>query len=745
MQFKKLLKNIKTSEIFGDTNVSVTGITDDSRKAKTGSLFVAIKGITHDAHDYIPEVIQKGARVIVGERTPKIEWLQKVTYIQVANSRKALSFLAAAWYGHPARKLKIIGITGTKGKTTAAYSLYQLLKAGKKQVGLISTIGAKVGKKTYDTGLHVSNPEPLELHKLLAEMVTDGATHAVIEVTSHGLDQERVAGIDFDIAVLTNIAPEHLDYHRTFDNYRNAKAKLFTKSLHWFLNKDDESYNFLQKQKNGSQFVTTYGINNSADFQAVNIGIDSKSKFIIKTAEERIDLQTPLLGEYNIANILAAVAVSRFLAVPWEIIKNSLAKLEAPTGRLEKIPNSLGIELFIDFAHTPDSLENVLTLLQKRKKGRLISVFGCAGERDTKKRSKMGKIAANLCDISIFTAEDPRGESIHAILEEMVKGAKLTEAVEVDPTVFQELIDGHVYMRIPLRQEAIIAAVRHFAQKGDIVVVLGKGHEQSMAYKGVEHSWSDNVAIKTALALDLKKVAILLAAGKGTRMKSPFPKVINEIAGRPILSYSIENVRNAGFGTVIIVVGYKKELVKKEVAGAVIFADQPEALGTGHAAHQGLKKVDEAATKDALVMNGDDSAFYYPSTINAIYEGHKNKGAAVSFVSLINEQPTGLGRIVRDKKGKLVGIVEDKDATEEQKKITEVNDGMYIFDVAWAKKHFAKIKKSASGEYYIVDLVKIALEEGKPVYTYILKKSEEWVGVNTQEELAKADEKKRQS
>ena len=645
------------------------GITDDSREVKRGFIFVAVKGIKSDGHDFIAEALKNGAGVIVGDRDLQDH---ATNYIKVVDSRIALGELASEYYGKPSEKLKIIGVTGTKGKTTTCHIIYHILTKLGKKAGLLSSISVP--------GLHVTSPGALYLHKALKEFVDAGDEYAVIEVSSHGIDQKRIAGVKFDVAVLTNIAPEHLDYHKTFAEYKKVKMS----------------------------FV------NSAKYR------------IITPKETEINI---LPGKFNNLDVESAVmAVEKFGIDRGEAL-DAVKSFKLPEGRLSEVPNNLGFKIFIDFAHTPDSLEAVLTYLRGRANGRLISVFGCAGERDVKKRFKMGKISVSLSDISVFTAEDPRNENIFDILKAMARGAKAAGGVE-----------GDNFIRIPERQEAIIYALS-VARKGDIVGIFGKGHEKSMAYKVFEHPWSDRNAVNNFLNRDTNISAIVLAAGKGTRMKSELPKILHEICGRPMISYTLGNLRDAGIGEIIAVVSFKKNLVIKRIEGAVKIAVQKNPKGgTADAAKSGYGQVLKT-TKILIAINGDDSAFYKPETIKKVIEIHKERQRSLTFVSLIKENPTGLGRVVRGENGLITKIVEEKDATDEEKTIKEINDGLYVFDNRWFSQNIEKVKKSPQGEYYLVDLVKLAIDNGDKMATYTLPNDNEWQGVNTPQELGKAEAK----
>lgn len=458
MKLEKLLKNLSNYKIYGKGFVDITSIADDSRLVKKEGLFIAIKGLTVDGYDFVPLAIKNGVKIIVGEKKPKKGWLKNVIYIQVKDSRFALGVIASNFYGNPSKKLKVIGVTGTKGKTTTVHMIYHILKELGKRTGIISTV--------TNPGLHVTTPGCIELQKQLKEMLDEGIEYAVIEVSSHGIDQGRIAGVKFDVGVLTNIKPEHLDYHKTFTGYKETKMKF----------------------------------------------INSTEKKVICPKDTDIII---FPGEFNNLNAELAVRVVKVLGIDRKDALSALHSFKLPEGRLEEIKNNKGFRIFIDFAHTPDSLEQVLTYLISITKGKLIAVFGCAGERDKNKRPKMGEISARLADISIFTAEDPRSEDVDSIVKQITKGIKKDLASEIDiectddsetKSVIHHQYSKHVYLIIPERGEAISFAIQKNAQKSDTVVICGKGHEKSMAYNGIEYPWSDHEAAKIALDGGVMKI-----------------------------------------------------------------------------------------------------------------------------------------------------------------------------------------------------------------------------------------------
>ena len=379
--------------------------------------------------------------------------------------------LSVLYFRSPAKSLRVIGVTGTDGKTTTSTLIYHLLLAAGKKVALVSTVAAYIGKKEIDTGLHVTTPDSWYLQKLIRKIADKEYEYLVLESTSHGLDQHRLLGTNISIAVLTNITHEHLDYHKTYAKYLSAKAKLFRNVDAAILNKNDSSYKKIEKILNPKTKSVLY---------------DGKTleKELAKIVEKRF-------GEsYNRLNATAAILTAKELDLNNKAIIKGIKDFPGIPGRMEEVKNKKGIKIFIDVAHTPNALENVLKALQKKKKGgsKLIGVCGCAGERDIKKRPIMGKIAAKLADVSIITAEDPRSENVNDIIDQIIKVSG-----EINKSKRSEII------REPKRGKAISLSIKGIAKRGDTVVICGKGHEKSMAYNGKEHPWSDQKAIRSAL------------------------------------------------------------------------------------------------------------------------------------------------------------------------------------------------------------------------------------------------------
>lgn len=445
-------------ELIGPNDIpskEISGISDDSRKIQKNFAFIAIKGLTVDGNNYISQAIKNGAILIVSDKDQ--EYPEKnIVYIKVKNARRALSFLASYWYGTPSKKLKIIGVTGTKGKTTTVHIIYHIMKSLGYKVGMVSTIGSEIGNSNISIGLHVTSPDVISLNKMLFEMVKTGCKYAVLEVSSHGIDQGRIDGIDFEVGVLTNIAFEHLDYHKTMEEYRRVKMS----------------------------FV------NSAKYKVI--------------APKKTDLKI-LPGYFNNLNIETAIAAVSCIGISKNDALKTLESFKLPEGRLERIENDRGINIYIDFAHTPDSLRAALKHLRMGTKGRLISVFGSAGERDRIKRPIMGGISAKMADISVITSEDPRSENVNHIIDSICDGALKSKAKEFTIQNYKYALRNNnilksMFIKIPDRKKAIEFAITKIAQKGDTVAFFGKGHEKSMNLDGIhETSWSEKEIVRKYL------------------------------------------------------------------------------------------------------------------------------------------------------------------------------------------------------------------------------------------------------
>jgi UDP-N-acetylmuramoyl-L-alanyl-D-glutamate--2,6-diaminopimelate ligase len=476
--------------------VEVTGIVYDSRTVQPGNLFVALPGGSADGHRFIADAARRGACAAVGMRP--IEDAQ-LPYIQLEDSREALAWLSAALYDFPARSLTVIGVTGTDGKTTTANLIYEILLAAGLRAGIISTVNATIGGEVLDTGFHVTTPEAPDVQRYLARMVDAGLTHVVLEATSHGLDQRRVLGCEFDVGVVTNITHEHLDYHGSYEAYRAAKARLFIELAETaekragiprtaVLNRDDSSYEYLDAVTHVHKIA--YSQSDVGDVRAEGVHVGAEGvRFTAVIAGKRLPVRCRLVGRYNVSNCLAALAATvAGLEIKPEAAQKGIAALPGVPGRMEAIDLGQPFAAIVDFAHTPNALERTLETAREICRGRVIAVFGSAGLRDRMKRRMMAQIAAEKADISILTAEDPRTESLDAILEEMAEGAREKGGVE-----------GKSFWRVADRGEALCRAVQ-MAQPGDLVVACGKGHEQSMCFGETEYPWDDRTALSAALS-----------------------------------------------------------------------------------------------------------------------------------------------------------------------------------------------------------------------------------------------------
>jgi UDP-N-acetylmuramoyl-L-alanyl-D-glutamate--2,6-diaminopimelate ligase len=500
--------------ITGDPDTPITApVVESDADLEPGGLFVARRGLTADGHDFIPRAIERGAAAIVGERD--ITDLP-IPYVRVGNAQESVGYLAAAYHDFPSRKLIVIGVTGTDGKTTTSTLIHSILQvATNNRAGLISTVAAYIGDEAIDTGFHVTTPNASQMQAFLAHMVENRLTHAVLEMTSHGLAQGRLNCVDIDVAVLTNLTHEHLDYHGTFEAYRNAKGRLFEMLLFRgrtkqrprvaVINADDPSAQYFENIVVGHRWedewnyetgpapwwwisrVILYGLSENANFRAKNIRYQSNGTYF--DIEGSVNYYIELAGEFNVMNAMAAAAATSGLGLANEHIRNGLARIRSIPGRMERIDEGQDFIAIVDFAHTPNALKNALTAARKMvaEGGRLITVFGSAGLRDREKRRLMPEIAIGIADFTILTAEDPRTESLEDILKTMADAAVLAGGVE-----------GETFIRIPDRGEALYRACQ-MAKAGDVVIACGKGHEQSMAFGTTEYAWDDRDAMRVAL------------------------------------------------------------------------------------------------------------------------------------------------------------------------------------------------------------------------------------------------------
>ena len=476
--------------------LTIQAIRCDSRQVTPGDLFVAIPGVSVDGHDYVSAALAAGAVAFVVERP--LPELEGVPTAIVRDAREALAHLHAAWHDHPGRKLKVVGVTGTDGKTTTVRLIAEILRAAGHRVARIDSVSAAIDDDESPTGFHTTTPDAPEIQAFLSDMVDRGVEYAVIESTSHGLAQHRVTACEYDVAVVTNITHEHLDYHGTYEAYREAKAMLFRflstserKSgvpKVAVLNADDPSYAHLSTIPADEQL--TYG--EAGQISARDIQVSPAVLcFTASTPDLKLPLQSPLIGRYNVHNILAAVSVAISQDIAPDAIRRGVARMSGVEGRMERIDAGQPFSVIVDFAHTPNALEKALETardLAEGTEGKVTVVFGCAGLRDRAKRPWMGEIAGRLADRVVITAEDPRTESLDEIISEIAVGCRRAG-----------LAEGDSFARVGDRAEALFLALE-MAKAGDVVIATGKGHEKSMCFGVTEYPWSDHEALRRGLA-----------------------------------------------------------------------------------------------------------------------------------------------------------------------------------------------------------------------------------------------------
>ncbi len=476
MRLDYLLEGIDVLESHGRTDIDIKGLTNDSRAVKQGHLFVAVKGWNQDGHRYLSNAIQNGAHGLVVEKIEEIH--RDTTIIRIADTRAALSEMAAKFYNYPASDMKLIGITGTNGKTTTSYLLESIMKEAGIHAGVIGTVNYRFNDKSF--GVSLTTPESTDLMKTLREMKDAGVTHVVIEVSSHSLDQGRTRGLNWARALFTNFSRDHLDYHSTMEDYFKAKSLLFSslrvddgsQQIKAIINMDDPKGRVLEKMTKVP--VVSYGVDCNCMIMAVDIESNIRGlQLRLVTPTGDVSLTSMLLGRINVYNILAAASVAYSIGVDLETISRGVKKLALVPGRLEYVKNKRGVSVFVDYAHSPDALEKVLQTLKPVSSGRLIVVFGCGGDRDKGKRIHMGRVAGKNSDIAIITSDNPRGEDPEEIIDGIVPGVKESGLERIDLSLAQE---KKGYDILSDRKKAIHSAI-NYARKGDIVLIAGKGHE----------------------------------------------------------------------------------------------------------------------------------------------------------------------------------------------------------------------------------------------------------------------------
>jgi UDP-N-acetylmuramoyl-L-alanyl-D-glutamate--2,6-diaminopimelate ligase len=484
MQLTHLLKGLEyeSKGSLGLLSAEISELVFDSRKAKPGSVFLALKGVNVDGHEFIEKATKEGAQIVVCEHIAV--QVEGILYIVVKNSHYALGLMACNFYEHPSKELKLVGVTGTNGKTTVATLLYKLFRAMNQHVGLISTVENRIDERVLES-THTT-PDAVSLNRLLADMRDAGCDYVFMEVSSHAADQDRIAGLDFDGAVFTNITHDHLDYHGTFQNYIYAKKKFFDQlPAHAFalVNSDDKRAMVMLQNTNAKKY--SFSLKSMSDFKA-KILENSMDGLLLEIDGK--ELHSRLVGDFNAYNLLAVYGTALLLGEEKEELLKYVSNLTAAEGRFDYVRNNTTeISGIVDYAHTPDALEKVLLTLQKlRENGRVITVVGCGGDRDKTKRPLMAKIACNYSEMALFTSDNPRTESAEVILAEMESGIPASAKSKV--------------LIIPDRRQAIKAACR-LAQRGDIVLVAGKGHEKYQEINGVKNPFDDKEELLQALEI----------------------------------------------------------------------------------------------------------------------------------------------------------------------------------------------------------------------------------------------------
>ena len=478
MRLNELLKNVETLNITGDVEVEITGVNIDSRRIEKGHLFVAIPGTQTDGHKFIPKAIELGAAAALCEKMPE-EQTPEVTYIQVASTEDAVGKVATLFYGDPSRKLKLVGVTGTNGKTTIATLLYNMFRKFGHKCGLLSTVCNYIEGEAIPAD-HTT-PDPIELNRLLAQMVEAGCEYAFMECSSHAIAQKRIGGLKFAGGLFTNLTRDHLDYHKTFENYRDAKKAFFDgldKDAFAITNADDK--NGLIMVQNCKAQIKTYSTRTMADFKAKIIECHFEGMYLDINGKE---VGVQFIGKFNVSNLLAVYGAAVMLGKKPEDILLILSTLKSVNGRLEPIHSPEGYTAIVDYAHTPDALENVLNAIHEvlNGKGKVITVCGAGGNRDKGKRPLMAQEAVKQSDKVIITSDNPRFEEPQDIINDMLAGLDQKQMKKV-----VSIVD---------RREAIRTACM-LAEKGDVILIAGKGHEDYQEIKGVKHHFDDKEVVK---------------------------------------------------------------------------------------------------------------------------------------------------------------------------------------------------------------------------------------------------------
>ncbi|MEH7222463.1 UDP-N-acetylmuramoyl-L-alanyl-D-glutamate--2,6-diaminopimelate ligase [Bacillus sp. JJ1566] len=483
MRLQDLLANLHDFTEKGNANPFITSLEMDSREVEKGSLFFCVEGSSFDGHLFAAKAEAKGAVAIIAEKQVQVS----IPVIMVKDTRRAMAIIADAFYRHPTHTLQLIGVTGTNGKTSISHIIEEIFKEAGEKTGLVGTMYTKIGEQTFE--MKNTTPESVMLQKYFHQMVLKKVTRAVMEVSSHALDMGRVHGCDFNIAVFSNLTQDHLDYHRTIDEYRRVKGLLFA-SLGNRFDKDHPKYAVLnnddpaseQYARSTSATIVTYGIQHAADIVASNIRMTaSGTQFYLQTPFGSYEVKMNLIGLFSVYNVLAAIATCIVSGISISTIIKAVEKVKGIPGRFEIVNQGQNFTVIVDYAHTPDSLENVLKTVRQFAKGKINVIIGCGGDRDRSKRPLMAKIATKFADVPIFTSDNPRSEDPLEILKEMEAG-----------------VVGESYITIPDREKAIFYAISN-ASENDIIIIAGKGHETYQIIGNKTHSFDDRLVAARAI------------------------------------------------------------------------------------------------------------------------------------------------------------------------------------------------------------------------------------------------------
>ncbi len=484
MKLSDILGDIDYEVVWGDIDVPIDCISYHSDKMKQDSLFVCVEGSKHDGHDYIAQAVMKGCRAIIVEKKVALEFIPEgCTVVQVEGTRKLLPFIASRFYDNPSESFNLVGVTGTNGKTSVTHMISYILSYAERNVGSIGTLGDQMNQEVIDTTRTTpTTPEAFDLQQVFGHMRDRGVTDVVMEVSSMGLELHRVNSCDFSVGIFTNLSPEHLDDHVTFERYKEAKLKLFSLAPLSIINGDDpHAEEFVEASSGNAQ---TFGMENlDADWVAKDVSVEvDRVHFTLVGHNVHTEVTVPMPGRFTVYNALAAIATCLSLDVPLQTILDALQEIKGPDGRLQTIQSPDGYTIMVDYAHTPDALDNVLSNLKPYTAGKLILVFGCGGDRDEAKRPRMGEIASKWCDHIILTSDNPRTEEPMSIIKDIEKGIGMIKEYDI----------------IEDREEAIQYAMKH-AEKEDIILIAGKGNEAYQIVGEEKRSFSDVQVVKQNL------------------------------------------------------------------------------------------------------------------------------------------------------------------------------------------------------------------------------------------------------